>query len=143
MVSDSKNSRINNILSLVKLGSIIIISIIYLKNSTMDILMFTSFYVTIHFVFKLFLVIMLTTIYYLWSSVFIRKINKNYTKIIQIIESIALLILFMAFVWLTGKNQCPHKIIFIFIIIPVSIQFEFKYGFITALLSSLYLVILD
>ncbi len=144
MTFDSKNNRINNILSLVKLGGIVIICIVMIKNTVPDSgMVFVSYYTTINFVLKLFISLSLTTLYYLWSSVFFKKIKIKNSMFIPIMESVLFLIIFMVFIWLTGKDQSPYKIIFLFIIIPVSIQFEFKYGLLTALVSSSFMLFTD
>lgn len=144
MPSDKRNIKTRNILSLVKLGSIVIISIIFIKNSTVDNdLIFVHLTDTISFLLKLFFVTILCVVYYIWAYIIIERVNPKYINAIHTIESILLLLFFMVFVCLTGKNHSPYKIIFLFIIIPVSIQFKLKYGIIMASISSLYLLLLD
>ncbi len=145
MLSDSsKNIKTRNILSLVKLGSIIIIFIVFIKNSVGNSsLIFINFDVTINFMVHLFVALIVTAVYYLWSYVLFDKIELKKVNLVNIIESIIFLLFFMCFVWLTGKDESHYKIIFLFIIIPAAIQFGFKYALITASISSLYILFLD
>lgn len=144
MPSDRRNIKTRNILSLVKLGSIIIISIVLINNSMIDrTLFYLNFVDTMKFTLKLFVALIICVIYYFWSYILFERFNLKYTNIMQIIESIAFLLFFMGFIWITGKNESSYKIIFLFIIIPVSIQFQYKYGLITAFISSLYILFLD
>ena len=146
---ENKSTKTRNILSLVKLGSIIIISIVLLNDSSFnssysaDNTIAVNYIDTMMFLVKLFLALALAVIYYIWSYVLFEKIEPNYVHIIQIVESVIFLLIFMVFVWITGKNESPYKIIFLFIIIPVSIQFKFRYGMMTASISSFYLLTLD
>ena len=142
MTSSGKKNGTRNILSLIKLGSIIIISCILINSSTNSQLMYVNFTDIITFLVKLFLALALSMGYYIWSYFLIDRIDQKHINRINILESIVFLLLFMAFIWITGKNQSPYKIIFLFIIIPVSIQFP-KYGLISACISSLYLITLD
>lgn len=136
--------KTRNILSLVKLGSIIIISIVLIKNSTSDsTLIFVNFTDTIVFLVKLLLALAISVTYYIWSYTYIKKINIKFHNIVNTIESVLFLLFFMGFIWITGKNESPYKIIFLFIIIPVSIQFGFKYGIIASSITSLFILISD
>lgn len=141
---DSKNVTTRNILCLVKLGSIIIISIVFINNSMTDhtLVYFNFINITIFFL-KLFFALIICVSYYIWSYMLYKRINPKYANIIDIMESILFLLFFMGFIWITGKNESSHKIIFLFIIIPVAIQFKYRYGLIIAFISSLYILFLD
>lgn len=144
MSLDSNDTKIHNILSLVKLGSLIIISIVFIKNSVSDQdLIFINFNITISFMIKLFIALILSVTYYIWSYVIIKRIKIKNNNLLYIIESLVFLIFFMWFIWITGKNYSPYKVIFLFIIIPVSIQFGFKYGIIASNIASLFMLIMD
>lgn len=144
MPSD-KRIKTHNILSLVKLGSIIVICLIIIINNSRSSrpLVYYSFPDAIAYMLELFLTLIISVLYYTWSYVLYKRINPKYANVINTIESILFLLIFMSFIWITGKHESYYKIIFLFIIIPVSIQFGFKYGFITACISSLYLMLLD
>lgn len=144
MKLDSKNVTTRNILCLVKLGSIIIISIVFINNSMTDhtLVYFNFINITIFFL-KLFFALIICVSYYIWSYMLYKRINPKYANIIDIMESILFLLFFMGFIWITGKNESSHKIIFLFIIIPVAIQFKYRYGLIIAFISSLYILFLD
>lgn len=144
MPSDPRNIKTRNILSLVKLGSIIIISIVFINNSMIDrTLIYFDFLDTMIFLLKLFFALIICVLYYIWSYVLYKRINPKHANITDILESVLFLLLFMSFIWITGKNESSYKIIFLFIIIPVSIQFQYRYGLITAFISSLYILFLD
>jgi diguanylate cyclase (GGDEF)-like protein len=49
----------------------------------------------------------------------------------------------MSIILITGKHLSPYKIIFLFIIIPVAIEFDINYSIACASISSIYLLIID
>lgn len=136
------NLKTRNILSLVKLGSLIIISVVFVNNID-RMLIYSNFADTMMFLAKLIIVVLLSVIYYIWSYILVEKIQRKNRNTVYKIELLVFILLFMGFIWLTGKNQSHYKNIFLFIIIPASIQFGYKYGILTACISSFYILLLD
>lgn len=73
---------------------------------------------------------------------FIFNRNEN-NKLLQILEMIIFVTVFIIVIYVSGANESYHKFIFLFIIISYTIEYSIKTGFIIASISSGVIVLMD
>jgi diguanylate cyclase (GGDEF)-like protein len=73
---------------------------------------------------------------------FVFNNNKN-NKILQVLEIAIFLIIFVVVIYVNGANESYNKIIFLFIIISYTVEYNMKTGFIIASISAVVIVIMD
>ena len=143
-LKDDKQKKIREIVSIVKLASLLFSGIIFLRyvfngggiaeftsNSNYSLISF--FAVTL----------ILLSIYVLWSFTTVKKINFKYINIVQLLENLTFILFFIVVVLYSGKNASDYKFIFLFIIIAATIQQGMKQGIIVACISSFFILSLD
>ncbi|MBU3159999.1 diguanylate cyclase [Clostridium frigoris] len=143
-LENDKQKKIREIVSIVKLASLLFSGMVFLRyffnGSTMvDVTVKTNYSFVSFFV----LILILLSIYFLWSFSTVEKINIKYIKIIQSIENIIFVLFFMIVVLYSGKNTSDYKFIFLFIIITSTIQKGMMQGMIVACIASTFILSLD
>ncbi len=138
---NSENKQIHGILISLKLGAIVLSGILIL-NSLIKTDSIYDYTIIFKIIIALLTIIVFSSLYYLWSFRLVYKFDIN-MKIALLSESIFFIFLFMFVIMFTGKNLSPFKLIFLFILIPVSIQFDSRSSTFVAVLCSLFLLSID
>jgi len=143
-LKDDKQKKIREIVSIVKLASLLFSGLVFLKyffngSSITEITANTNYSFISFFV----LILILLFIYVVWSFSTIKKINFKYIKIIQCMENFIFILLFIVVIFYSGKNASDYKFLFLFIIITSTLQQGMKQGMIVACISSTFILSLD
>jgi diguanylate cyclase (GGDEF)-like protein len=138
-----KQKQINDILSVVKLSSLLFSGMGFFKfiyshnivdNSMSDI--FPIYMITAA-------IFILTLVYCMWTF----STNKNLTakriNYVQIAETFVFVIIFFTVIMLTDKSASQYKFLFLFIIITTTIQSSMKQGTVVACVSSFIILTID
>lgn len=143
MIKDNRIIQINNIVSIVKLSSLMLTSIIFFwyifdgKNVNLG-LFYTQTTSILIYVTGLGLFL----IYFLWTFS-IKKFSKRDLKYGNWIENVIFIAIFFYAINVTGGYQSPYKILFLFIICSVTIEEGLKTGLTIASISSCLILFLD
>lgn len=141
-VNDNKKKKVDEILSIVKISSLLFSAIAFLQytfNLTKHNDNFLADYSILSILISIFL---LSTIYMLWSLASLSK-YKDYLNEIQWIEIILFMIIFVIAILVSGANSSNNKFLFLFIIITSTIQGGMHRGCIVAVLSSAIILVMD
>ncbi|AGK98405.1 bifunctional diguanylate cyclase/phosphohydrolase [Clostridium pasteurianum] len=141
---DNKRKQINDIVSVVKLTSLLFsgmgfYNFIFNKYK----INISNFNYTLTIDVILFGVLVLTLVYSIWAFSTTKKFNEKYVARIQIIENYSFVLIFFVIVFLTGAHKSEFKFLFLFIIITTTIQSGIKQGVIIACISSIIVLIVD
>jgi len=143
-LKDDKQKKIAEIVSIVKLASLLFCGMVFLRyffyGSSMIAVIINTDYSFISFFILIFL---LLSIYFIWSFSTIKKINYKYINIIQLLENFLFILFFIVVIFYSGKNTSDYKFIFLFIIITSTLQQGMKQGMIVACVSSFFILTLD
>ncbi len=140
-LKDDKQKKIGEIVSIVKVASLLFSGIAFLRyffNGT-SIEEVTSYSFISFFV----LILILLSIYFIWSFSTVEKINYKYINIVQLIENIVFILFFITVIFYSGKNTSDYKFLFLFIIITSTLQQGMKQGMLVACISSFFILALD
>jgi diguanylate cyclase (GGDEF)-like protein len=138
-----KQKQINDILSVVKLSSLLFSGMGFFKfiyshnivdNSIIDI--FPIYLITAA-------ILILTLVYYMWTFSTNKKLTTKHINYIQIAETFVFIIIFFTVIMLTDKSTSQYKFLFLFIIITTTIQSSIKQGTIVACISSFIILAMD
>lgn len=141
---DEKQKQINDIVSVVKLSSLLFSGMALLKFilNYFNIKVDNSNY-TFSIQFVLAAVFILISIYFVWAFSATKKINNKYKNIISLVENLIFIIFFSFILLLSGAEKSQYKFLFLFIIITSTIQAGMKQGMMNACISSAILLIMD
>lgn len=143
-IDNTKRKQINDILSVVKLASLLFSGIglyrIIFKyfNTNAE-----SKYYSLTIAIEIASVLILTMIYFIWSFSTTSKFNEKYFNRIQIVENFVFIFIFFAIILISGAEESQFKFLFLFIIITTTIQAGMKQGVTIACISSACLLIMD
>ncbi|MDI9218847.1 diguanylate cyclase [Clostridium tertium] len=143
-IKHNKRKQINDMVSVVKLSSLMFTAIIFFQyffrdNKVLDELVNKQYiFMSIGVV-----SILLLSIYVVWSYSGISKIKSKRLKFAIWIENILFMIIFMIAIVFSGANESEYKIIFLFIITSATIQSGLINGLTIASISSLAILIMD
>ncbi|MBM7871355.1 diguanylate cyclase (GGDEF)-like protein [Clostridium pascui] len=139
-----KHKRIYEILSVVKLSSLLFSSIAFLKsyfnNNKSMVESIQSYYSYLSYVI---LVMVLSLIYIIWIFATVKKNNLKYNMHIQVVENIVFITIFCAAILISGGYESSYKFLFLFIIITTTIQAGMKQGLVVAVISSVIILTID
>lgn len=139
----SNGKQINDILSVVKLSSLLFSGIAFFESffNTPKCMIEPKygFYIVISGLG----VLVLSLIYFVWAFSTIKKLDFKYLHQIQIAESFALSLIFFIVIFLSGANESQFKFLFLFIIITTTIQSGIKYGMSLACITSFSILAMD
>lgn len=144
-IINNRQKRVHEIVSIVKLTSLLFCGIIIFKN-------FFDKKSTIAKVGWGFLedgisigltISVLIMIYVIWLTFSINKIGVKYIKIIQMFENCMFILIFTALVISSGAHVSQYKFLFLFIIITSTIQSGIKHGIIIACIASTIVLGID
>lgn len=142
--NDNKYKQINDIVSVVKLASLLFVGMgvlnFILNNYELSIDKF-NYTLTMNVI--MIAILVLTLVYSMWTFSTTKNVNEKYVVKIHKIESFLFVAMFFITVLLTGGHQSEFKFLFLFIIITTTIQLGMKQGLIVSFVSSLGLLIID
>jgi diguanylate cyclase (GGDEF)-like protein len=143
-IGNDKQKQINDIVSVVKLCSLLFSGVIFFKYYFKG----DGGEYGFNYLFSMNLIIvytlLLSMIYLMWSFSTIKRFdNEKHIKIIQNIENIAFVMIFLGIVMISGKNQSQYKFVFLFIILTSSIQSGLRQGLSISIFSSAVILVID
>lgn len=143
-IRDNRSNNINKIVATVKLASLLFCGIIictkffsgnnfepnpkYKSFSILALLTFTG---------------LMLLIYWLWSILYIKKIQYKYAKAIEIIENLIFIVIFSGLIMISGNDASQYKFLFLFIIITSTLQLGMRQGLVMAYISSAIILAMD
>ncbi|GIM28593.1 diguanylate cyclase [Clostridium polyendosporum] len=141
---ESKQKKIHDIVSVVKLCSLLFSGIIFFKY------LFISGNITNNYRYTSYAItsiitaaFMLILIYFIWEFSIIKNINYKYVKIMQLIENFIFIFIFFVLILLSGAQTSQYKILFEFIIITSTIESGMKQGLIMTCISVAIILTMD
>lgn len=143
-IQEKKQKQLNDIVSIVKVSSLLFVGIIllqYITEKKQAISYSIAFYyLIIGIILPLLLLIF---VYFLWTFSDKNKINGKFENKITYIESIGFITIFTLVIVFCGGNQSKFKVLYLFIIIATTIQHGMKSGIIISSISSIIILIVD
>jgi diguanylate cyclase (GGDEF)-like protein len=143
-LEESKKKKIYEILSIVKLSSLLFSGIAIFRSLFTDnntIVKTTYSYNSA--LSAVLAVLLLSLIYAVWSFSTIKRYNAKHINLIQIVENLLFLLIFFSSVLLSGAELSDYKFLFLFIIITTTIQSGMKQGMAIACVSSIIILSID
>lgn len=143
-IKNIRTKQINDMVSIVKLSSLMLTSIVFLQNIFGSEKNYESAFeaqTTLVLFFITGLVLLL--IYFVWAFSLKYKFEKGNTKLKECIESLAFIIIFFIAIMNSGEYASKYKVLFLFIIISVTIEEGLKAGVTIACISSVLILIVD
>ena len=140
-VRNDRRNQINDIVSIVKVSSLLFVGIILCKtfNTNISIVMFKLKNYNEYVFFSIPLIIIIL-IYCIWS--FSNK-KRKYSNIFNNFEIVLFISMFSLITLICGINQSQYKVLYLFIIITTTIQFGMKSGIIVSIISSFIILVMD
>ncbi|MEW9094330.1 MAG: diguanylate cyclase [Clostridiaceae bacterium] len=140
-IDDNKRNQINDIVSVVKLSSLLFSAIGIFKcffSSSSKVVdnMIAKYLIVIA-------ILILSSIYGIWAFSTTKKVSSKYIKVIQVIENCVFIIIFLIILLISGAHTSEYKFLFLFIIITTTIQSGMKQGIIIATISSAIILTMD
>jgi len=136
-IRTSKTKRLNEILSIVKLFSLLFsgiglyVSIYNQSNNLTSIITPVSF------------MVVLAIIYIIWLNFSVRNISENKINMVWEIENYLLILIFCVVIYYSGAYESKNKYLFLFIIITATIQQGMKKGLFVAIISASLILGMD
>lgn len=143
-VKINREKQLNDIVSIVKLSSLLFVGLILCKNLVNDNDLPRRL-VTVHYKYALLFVplMILISIYFVWSFSSKSKISTNYEHLTNLIETVIFISLFSIIIIICGANESQYKFLYLFIIITTTIQSGMKKGLIVSGISSIIMLAMD
>lgn len=142
-VNDSRQKDINDIISIVKLVSLLFCAVViyshFFANNKVAIEFLNGYNLMQIAIF----ICTLIVIYCVWLVFSLEKVRIKYIKIIQFVENLTFIIFFTGLIVLSNNSILQYKFLFLFIIITATIQSGMKYGMSIAVISSMIILALD
>ncbi|MFT5871536.1 MAG: diguanylate cyclase (GGDEF)-like protein/putative nucleotidyltransferase with HDIG domain [Clostridium sp.] len=143
-LKDDKQKKIDEMVSIVKLASLLFSGMVFLRyffygSSMIEVIVNTNYSFISFFI----LILLLLSIYFIWSFSTVKKINYKYINTIQLLENLLFILFFVVVIFYSGKNTSDYKFLFLFIIITSTLQQGMKQGMIVACISSSFILALD
>ena len=137
-VNDNKKKKIDEILSIVKISSLLFSAIAFLQYSFIvsEARNVSPYYGILSVSVS---ILLLLAIYIFWSFSVLNRYKDN-IDIIQWIEIILFIFIFLAAILVSGANTSNNKFLFLFIIITSTIQGEINRGVIVSIISSVIIL---
>lgn len=143
-IGDNRKKQINDMVSIVKLSSLMLTSIVFLENifgSEKDYKSAFETQTTLVLFFITGLVLLL--IYFIWAFSLKHKFQKKNLNRRKWIENSLFIIIFFIAIMSSGEYASKYKILFLFIIISVTIEEGLKSGIKIAVISSALVLLAD
>lgn len=144
MMNDNRSIQINNMVSIVKLSSLMLTStIFFLYFYNLKKVYLYVFYAQIASTFLFVSILILFFIYFVWSFSANNKYNKKNLRYGSWIENFIFIVIFFSAIYITGGYESPYKMLFLFIICSATIEEGLKTGLTIASISSCLILFLD
>lgn len=143
-LEELKQKKINEILSIVKLSSLLFSGIAlmgFLFGGRDGVV--SSISARLMLAFVLIVMLLVISIYAIWTFSTISKFQQKHMKTIQLIESILFIVVFLIIILLSGGYSSNYKLLFLFIIITTTIQAGMRDGIIISLVCSAIILVMD
>ncbi len=143
-VQNTKQKQIKDIVSIVKLASLLLTGIIlckYIFKSDVQNLNSQEAYFTLIWFFIPLMIFL--SIYFMWTFSNNNKLKGRNYFISNVVELIMFIIIFTGIIYLSGGYESQYKFLFLFIIISTTIQFGMKYGLCISMISSTLILAMD
>ncbi|MCF0148175.1 MAG: diguanylate cyclase [Clostridium sp.] len=143
-MKSNRSKEINDMVSIVKLASLLFTAIIifqYLLKKTQGLT--SLIYQQIIILAVVGIVLFLLAIYLLWALSLQEKMNKNKYRKIIFIEGLFFVAIFLGAIMISGGYKSEYKYIFLFIITSSTIQLGLKSGITVSIISSVLILIMD
>lgn len=142
-IEDDKHKQINDIVSVVKLASLLFLGVILFKYFSRYSTLSEQNYNINGNLFMSISILIFLFIYVIWTYSAINKINIKYIRFAQIFENLMFILLFFIAIIMSGANTSEYKLLFLFIITTATIQSGMKEGITIACISSALILIMD
>ncbi|WP_300349350.1 diguanylate cyclase [Clostridium sp.] len=140
-VNDNKKKKVDEILSIVKISSLLFSAIAFLQY-VFKFAEAKNIY-PYYGVLSVFIsILLLSIIYILWSFAALNRYKDHINKI-QWIEIILFIVIFLVAILVSGANESNNKFLFLFIIITSTIQGGMNRGVIVSIISSSIILSID
>ncbi|WP_297421320.1 diguanylate cyclase [Clostridium sp.] len=143
-VRNNRQKQISDIVSIVKLSSLLLIGIIlckeFIKRDNV-VIWDPEYYYTLICIFMPLMIISL--VYFIWIFSTKNRVENRYSKVFNKIEIIFFILTFTMIIFKFGANQSQYKFLYLFIIITITIQSGMKQGLIISCISSLIILSMD
>ncbi len=141
---NNKEKQISDIVSVVKLSSLLFVGIILCKYIFIEDMVFAdfaqSYYALVAIILPLFVLVL---IYFMWTFSSKNKLKQKHGKIIANIETVAFIILFTIVIYMCGAYESEYKFLYLFIIITTTIQSGMQKGVTVSFISSVIILAMD
>ncbi len=143
-VEKNKEKQISEIVSVVKLSSLLFVGIIMFKYIFGDGLGVVdtaqTYYTMLTFALPMFILIL---IYFMWTFSSNSKLKNNHGNMIKNLEVSLFIIIFTIVIYVCGAYESEYKFLYLFIIITTTIQSGMKKGVIVSFISSAIILAMD
>lgn len=140
-IQNNKLKKINDIVSVVKLSSLLFLGIVLFRYVFEKGLEKENGYYNITT--AMFSILVLALIYYSWTFSRVEKLKIKYIKYINIIENYVFILIFLVVIIFSGSYESDYKFLFLFIIITATIQCGMKQGIIVSFVCSFLILAID
>lgn len=140
-IEHNKRNQINDIVSVVKLSSLLFSGIGIFKCFFSDNSKVVDNMIPMYIIVTTILI--LSSIYGIWAFSTIKKFSSKHMKLIQLIENFVFISIFFVVILMSGAHTSEYKFLFLFIIITATIQSGMKQGIIVATISSAIILTMD
>lgn len=143
-IEDNKSKKINDILAIVNLTSILFVGMVFLqKIGEIDTGVYWSVATGLGIISATIMISLILVSYLLWRCCINSKIKYNNMFLAHKIETIIFLILFTSAVIISGANKSECKFIFLFLIITTTIRSGLRAGIKTSVVSAVIILTID
>lgn len=139
----NKSKQINDILSVVKLSSLLFSGMIFWEYFLNINKIIPEPKNTYYMEIIISSVLILTLIYFTWAFSAINKFSNKNIQYVQTAENLIIVLIFFIIIFLSGAYASQFKFLFLFIIITATIQSGMKHGMIIACISSFGILAMD
>ena len=141
---NNKQKQINNMVSIVKLASLLFIGMIvyhyeFINNYECG----DSFQVFIRVSRVIFFILVIISLYSMWTFIYIDKVRRKIGNYIDHLEGFVFVFILTYVIYKFGGGQSAYKVLYLFLIITNTIQLGMKHGISTAAISSTIILIMD
>ena len=143
-VEKSKRKQLSEIVSVVKLSSLLFVGIIVCKYIFTDGRIAPNSAVAYYTIMSIILpIFVLVLIYFMWTFSSKSKMKNKYGNLISNIETVAFIIIFTVVIFVCGAYESEYKFLYLFIIITTTIESGMKKGVIVSFISSIIILAMD
>ncbi|WP_017416295.1 bifunctional diguanylate cyclase/phosphohydrolase [Clostridium tunisiense] len=144
ILEELKQKKVNEILSVVKLSSLLFSGIALLRcflgQKGSQINLGSSYFILLSAVT---ITLLIALIYSIWAFSTVRRADLKFMRKAQLVEIALFIIIFFISILITGGYNSSYKFLFLFIIITTTIQSGMRQGMTTAFVSSVIILGID